>query len=68
MRQFGLRQHLPYLAPYYTLPYGEDEFEQMIELWNNRFVAAEDEHDVTLTDEEYLSWYWNITRRYVLRR
>lgn len=55
MKQYGLRQHLHYPAPYYTLPYSEDESKMMIELWNNCFLAREDEHEITLTDEKYNS-------------
>ena len=62
MRQFGYRQHLPEAAPHYRIDLAvADQYAMAIESWNHRHMHVQQERDITLSNEEYYTWYWYIT-------
>ena len=62
-----MAQHLPEQPPHYRIDIEAGEFAMAIETWIARYMHTQQEREFTLSEEEYISWYWNITCRYVIR-
>ena len=67
MRQFGMAQHIPENAPPYAEEFQDEDIVSAIQIWNQRHMFTQFEREPPTPLSTYLSWYWNITRRYVLK-